>query len=88
MPAIIAQMDDRRPLRTHAISLVNHASGAFERTRQYGPEQVLDGLDAVLTQITSASFGDIVSGGLDRQRDATIAGWRVYAADIACPRPG
>jgi len=85
-PAIIAQMDERRSLRTHAISLVNHAPNAFEGTRHYGPEQVVDGLDAVLNQITGESFGSIVNGGSNRQRDATVAGWRVYAADIACRR--
>lgn len=86
VPAIIAQMDDRRPLRTHAISLVNHSPDAFEGMRHYGPGQVVDGLDAVLNQITGASFGSIANGGSGRQRDATIAGWRVYAADLACKK--
>jgi hypothetical protein len=86
VPAIIAQMDDRRPLRTHAISLVNRSPDAFEGMRHYGPEQVVDGLDAVLNQITGASFGSMVNGGSGRQRDATIAGWRVYATDLACKK--
>lgn len=84
VPAIIAQMDERRPLRTKAISLVNHAPDAFERMRDYGPEQVVDALDAVLNQITSHSFGSIVNGGSPRQRDAAVAGWRSYAADLPC----
>ncbi|MEK7454489.1 MAG: hypothetical protein AABZ76_06165 [Pseudomonadota bacterium] len=84
VPAIIAQMDDRRHLRTQAISLVNHAPDAFEGMRHYGPEQVVDGLDAVLNQITGESFGSIVNGGSSRQRDAVVAGWRVFAADLAC----
>ena len=84
VPAIIAQMDDRRPLRTQAISLVNHAPDAFEGIRHYGPEQVVDGLDAVLNQITGAGFGQITNGGSDFQRDVTVAGWRVFAADLAC----
>ncbi|MCP9223182.1 hypothetical protein MKP08_10515 [Erythrobacter sp. LQ02-29] len=84
VPAIIAQMDDRRALRTQAISLVNRAPDAFEGIRHYGPEQVVDGLDAVLNQITGKSFGDIVNGGSDRQRAATVAGWRIYAADLPC----
>jgi hypothetical protein len=86
VPAIIAQMDDRRPLRTRAISLVNHSPDAFEGVRHYGPEQVVDGLDAVLNQITGMSFGSIANGGSNRQRDAVVAGWRVYAADLACKR--
>jgi hypothetical protein len=84
VPAIISQMDDRRPLQTQAISLVNHAKDAFEGMRHYGPKQVVDGLDAVLNQITGESFGSITNGGSDRQRAATVAGWRVYAADLAC----
>lgn len=84
VPAIIAQMDDRRPLRTQAISLVNHASNAFEGVRHYSPDQVVDGLDAILNQMTGAGFGSIVNGGSDRQRDAAVAGWRIYAADLPC----
>lgn len=86
VPAIIAQMDDRRPLRTQAISLVNHDPDAFEVKRHYGPEQVVDGLDAVLNQITGESFGSIANGGSTRQRDATVAGWRVFASDLGCKK--
>lgn len=84
VPAIIAQMDDRRPLRTQHIALVNDSPDAFEGVRHYGPKQVVDGLAAVLNQITGASFGEIANGGSDRKRDATVAGWRVYGADLAC----
>ncbi|MEG3143376.1 hypothetical protein U1839_01805 [Sphingomonas sp. RT2P30] len=84
VPAIIAQMDERRPLRTRAMSLVNHAPDAFEGMRHYGPEQVVDGLDAVLNQITGQRFGSIVNGGSPRERDAAVAGWRSYAADLHC----
>lgn len=84
VPAIISQLDDRRPLQTQAISLVNHFKNAFEGMRHYGPKQVVDGLDAVLNQITGKSFGSIVNGGSDRQRTAVVAGWRVYAADLLC----
>lgn len=84
VPAIISQMDDRRPLQTRAISLVNHAEDAFEGLRHYGPMQVVDGLAAILNQISGASFGFIYNGGSDRERSAAVAGWRVYAADLAC----
>lgn len=86
VPAIIAQMDDRRALRTQAISLKNYAPDAFEGKRHYGPKQVVDGLDAVLNQITGESFGSIVNGGSSDQRDSTIVGWRVFAADLACKK--
>jgi hypothetical protein len=84
VPAIIAQMDDRRPLRTRAISLVNHAPDAWEAMRHYGPVQVVDGLDAVLGQITGESFGSISNGGSDRERRAAVAGWRIHAAGLHC----
>jgi hypothetical protein len=84
VPAIVAQMDDRRPLRWRQISLVNRAPNAWEARRHYGPELVVDGLDAVLGQITGASFGQIHNGGSDRERRAAVAGWRVYAADLHC----
>ena len=86
VPAIVAQMDVRRPLRTQAIALENHSPNAFEGTRHYGPEQVVDGLDAVLNQITGASYGSIMNGGSDRQRGATVAGWRVHASDLVCSK--
>lgn len=84
VPAIVAQMDDRRRLKTRAIVLVNHASDAWERTRHYRPEEVVDGLAAVLGQITHRSFGSIENGANARKRDATVVGWRIYAADLAC----
>lgn len=86
VPAIITHMDDRRPLRTEAISLVNHAPDAFEGKRHYSPKQVVDGLDAVLNQLTGESFGSIANGGSTRQRDATVAGWRVFASDLGCKK--
>jgi len=87
-PAIIAQMDDRRPLQTQAISLVNLSPDAFEGVRHYGPKQVVDGLDAVLNQITGESFGSIANGASDRARDAAVAAWRVFAADLTCKTSG
>ncbi len=86
VPAIIAQMDNRQPLLTHSISLVNHAKNAFEGMRHYGPDQVVDALDAILNQITGESFGSIQNGGSDREREASVAGWRVYAATLRCQK--
>ena len=87
VPAIVSLMDDRRPLRTRSISLENRSPDAFEATRHYGPVQVVDGLDAVLQQITGASFGTIVNGGSERERDAAVAGWKVYTSDRRCASP-
>jgi hypothetical protein len=86
VPAMIAHMDDRRPLRTRAISLSNRSPGAFEGIRHYGPEQVVDGVTALLNQLTGESFGTIMNGGSARARDAAVAGWRVYASGLRCPR--
>jgi hypothetical protein len=47
---------------------------------------VVDGLAAVLNQMTGERFGSIENGGSSRQRDATVAGWRVFAVDLACKK--
>jgi hypothetical protein len=78
VPAIIMQMDDRRDLAIHAISLQNKSPEAWEACRQYGPVKVVDAMSAILTQITGLSFGNIDNGGSERERRATVDGWRVY----------
>jgi hypothetical protein len=85
VPAIAAHMEDHRLLAEPTISLTNHAINAFEGVRHYGPEQVVDALDAILNQITGQSFGDISNGGTEAQRRETVKGWRIYAADLGCP---
>ena len=83
VPAMVTQMDDRRPLAVPRITLVNKNLNAFEGLRHYGPELVVDALDAILNQITG--FGGFVhNGGAERKRQATVAAWRVYVADIRC----
>jgi hypothetical protein len=84
VPAIVASMDDRRRLAVPQITLVNHNPEAFEGLRHYGPELIVDALDAILNQITGFG-GSIVNGGSERERQAAVAAWRVYAADIGCP---
>lgn len=84
VPAIIAQMDDRRPLLDQSISLKNTSPDAFEAARLYGPELVIDGLDAILDEITGSGLGSIYNGGTDAARAAAVARWRVYAMDLAC----
>lgn len=87
VPAIIAMMDDRRELKTKALSLENKGPHAFEAFRHYGPELVVDGLAAVLNQITGLSFSSIYNGGSERERVHAVNAWRVYAADLGCPNP-
>lgn len=88
VPAIVAQMDDRRPLVEQRISLVNHAPDAFEGIRHYGPEQVVDALAAILNQITDVSFAFIYNGGSDGERRAAVDAWRIYVADLSCAPGG
>ena len=87
VPAIIAQMDDRRPLAVKAIALTNKSPDAFEGRRFYSPDLVVDALAALLNQITGEGFGNIESGGSDRTRRATVDGWRIHAHDLACVPP-
>ncbi|WP_394727599.1 hypothetical protein [Altererythrobacter sp. GH1-8] len=83
VPAMVSQMEDHRPLRTPSISLENRSPAAFEATRHYQPNLVVDGLDAVLNKITGFG-GSIVNGGSDRTREAAVAGWQMYALDMGC----
>jgi hypothetical protein len=83
VPALIAQMDDRRPLAHPEISLVNYAPDAFENLRHYGPELIVDAIDAILNQI-EGSGGSIVNGGSERERRSAVAEWRLYDSDRAC----
>lgn len=84
VPAIVALMNDRRPLKTPSIVLQNHAVNRFEAHRHYGPKQVVDVLAAVLNQIAHDSYGFIYNGATTRTRDTTVAGWRVHASDLPC----
>jgi hypothetical protein len=86
VPAIVANMDDRRPLLDKQISLRNRSPAAFERVRHYRPDLVVDALSAVLNQITDKNFGSIHNGGTERQRTAAVAGWRIYASGLHCAR--
>jgi hypothetical protein len=83
VPAMVAQMDDRRKLTRPAIALENKFPGAFEATRFYGPELVVDAMDAILNQITGHG-GSIVNGGSNQQRRAAVTSWRRYVAGMRC----
>jgi len=82
VPAMIDQMDDRRPLRFREIRLRNTDPNAFEGERQYGPERMVDALAAELNQITGHNFGFIMNGASEGARRASVAGWRIYAAHL------
>lgn len=80
--AIVAQMDDRRPLPRAAISLVNKSPDAFEGMRHYSPDVVVDALAAILNQLTGESFGFIYNGDSEAERTATVNGWRIYVDQL------
>ncbi|WP_256619733.1 hypothetical protein [Parvularcula maris] len=86
IPAIIDQMDNRAQLRTSYVRLSNQHSDSFEAYRQYSPELVVDAIAAILNHQTGEYFGSIYNGDEDDQRDATVAGWRVYAHDLKCSK--
>lgn len=78
VPAIICQMDDQRELAVKHITLKNKSLTAWEATRHYSPELVVDVLEAILNQITGKSFGSIHNGGTEDERANTVNGWRIY----------
>lgn len=84
VPAIVAHMDDRRPLSFPEISLANYAPDAFEGIRHYAPEQIVDALAAILNQVAGPSFEFIYNGGTEAERRSAVHGWRIYADDLIC----
>ncbi|MBL4618376.1 MAG: hypothetical protein JKY46_11840 [Robiginitomaculum sp.] len=79
VPAIIAQLDNRRRLNHRYITLKNHSPDRFEAFRHYSPKLMVDALTAILSQLTGQSFGTIYNGATDEKRTNIINGWRVYA---------
>jgi len=88
VPAIIAHMDDRRPLAFPQMHLANYTPDAFEAQRHYGPKLIVDALEAILNQMTGRSFGAIYNGGSERERRVAVDGWRIYAANLRCTWTG
>jgi hypothetical protein len=84
VPAIVMQMDDRRPLAVQEIQLESNYPGAFEGIRHYKPEVVVDALANILNQVEGPVFDNILSGGPEAARRSAINAWRVYAADLLC----
>jgi hypothetical protein len=83
-PAIVAHMDDRRPLAIGQISLRNPNPNGWEGILHYGPKVVVDALSVILTQVTGRLFLVIHNGGTEEQRRAVLIAWRVHMHDIAC----
>jgi len=77
VPAIIARMDDRRPVKK-GIGFKNKAPDALEGVRHYGPKQVVDALAAILNARTGQVFKSIYNGGSDADRDAEVEAWKKW----------
>ncbi len=75
VPAIIHNMNDMRDLPVKHIRLENKSPQAWEAFRHYGPQEVIDVLDAILNQITGESLGEIHNGGTDKQRLKAYHAW-------------
>jgi hypothetical protein len=84
VPAIVAHLDDRRPLAVEQLALANRPPDPIEAIRTYGPEQIVDALAATLNQVAGQNFDAIYSGGSEAQRRSAIAAWRIYADDLVC----
>ena len=67
-----------RPLAESQISLVNDFPGAFEGVRHYGPDLIVEALDAILNDITGENFGNIHNGGTAAERAKALRSWRIY----------
>lgn len=79
IPYIILLLDNFKTLPIKSIILENKSEYAFEATRHYGPELVIDALTAILNQITGEDFGSIYNGeATQEERTLVLNGWRVY----------
>ena len=79
VPYIILHMHNFNELPINSITLENRSPNAFEGYRHYGPELVIDALDAILNQITGEYFGNIVNGeATEEMRLSVLNGWRIY----------
>ncbi len=79
VPTIVASMDDRRQLPVRELTLKNRAADAFEAQRRYSPKRVVDGIAAVLNQLTGESFGSLYNGARDEERAIAVQAWTLYA---------
>lgn len=74
--AMVAQMNDRRPLAVRHLKLGSTPIIHGERTWQ--PELVIDAMTAMLEQVTGQSFGSPYRQPVDSQRQLAFDGWRLY----------
>ena len=78
VPSLIKNMHDLRDLTVKGISLRNKAINSFEGRRIYGPQKVVDVISAILQQITSERFFNIVNGSDSVTRKLEANAWKVW----------
>jgi hypothetical protein len=79
VPALIRQMDDRRPYAGDELA-VGTGPGAFEGVAHYEPKLVVDAVSIILGHLTNQSFGFIHNGGADEARQREVTKWRTWLA--------
>jgi hypothetical protein len=89
VPALVRQMDDRRPFAADEIALENRSPGALEGVRVYSPELIVDAIAAILNHLSGETFGFIYNGASAALRERTVDKWRTWLALVdghpACP---
>jgi hypothetical protein len=78
VPAMTMFLKDRREIPVKRMSFRNKAPDAFEGIRHTEAENVGAAIELILNQITGERFGRVAEGASDRERAATIDGWRIY----------
>jgi hypothetical protein len=78
VPYIILHMDDFRELPIKYAMVIDESPDGFEEWFHYGPKTVIDMLNIIVNQLTRTSFGYILNGGTNEERQRVLDGWRIY----------
>jgi hypothetical protein len=73
--AIVAQMNDRRPLPLPHLARRPTPTG---QVRRHAPRLVIDALTVMLEELTGQGFGAPYDDGRESQRQLAFDGWRLY----------
>ena len=76
VPALIVLMDDRRELPVQSVSLEN-SPGHWEAYRHYGPETVVDLVDALADHSVKIGLGSVTNGGTEQERRQAVVRWKL-----------
>ncbi|MCB9797061.1 MAG: hypothetical protein H6741_30620 [Alphaproteobacteria bacterium] len=76
-PAVVRQMDDRRPVGAEALPLHKRQQDAGQAAH-FGPELVVDALSGMLNELVGVAFGAIMNGASEPERIAEVRAWRIW----------